>query len=307
MAARSEVIDRAGWRLELPEQTPRLSDVIRDKLIRWSLASAAGDNGPPNRRSRRAATYQIRPGGASPEAIEAFVKVYDPSRYAWLLKRRFRGSPAAGAARAAASLAASGFNVPGVLLCGEEPATGRTMLVATRAGGISIAAFLAEPPRSPAGQKGRMLRKRELLRALGAEIARLHRCGFIHGDLTPHNVFVEDSTPIRFIFIDHDRTRRAFALGRRRHQLRNLVQLLRFDLPRLTAADRMRIFQAWAAGLELQRRSHVMHRGFRMLKLRVARDSRKKSIATAEREVTAPGAPIANNPGSSARRANPAS
>ena len=65
------------------------------------------------------------------------------------------------------------------------------MLVAERAEGVSLAAFLAEPPRSPAGQKGRVLQKRAVLRALGAEVAALHRAGFIHGDLTPYNVFVD--------------------------------------------------------------------------------------------------------------------
>jgi serine/threonine protein kinase len=313
MAARSEVTDgtvtdRAGWRLELSADASILSDVIRDKLIGLSVASAAGENGAPNRRSRYAATYQIRLGGASPEAFDAFVKVYDPPRSSDRLKRLLGGSRASRAARAAALLAASGINAPRILLCGEEPATGRTMLVAERAEGVSLAAFLAEPPRSPAGQKGRVLQKREVLRALGAEVAALHRAGFIHGDLTPHNVFVTDSTPIRFTFIDHDRTRRAFAPGRRRRQLRNLVQLLRFDLPRLTAADRMRVFHAWSAGLELQRRDRVMHRGFKMLKLRIARDSRIKSAGSPARAVANPGAPIAKLAGSGApiRRHNPA-
>ncbi len=306
MATRHQVTDRAGWRLELSGEAALLSDLIRDKLIRWSVASAAGENGPPNRRSRYAATYQIRPGGASPEAFDAFVKVYDPPRNSGRLKGWFRGSRASRAARAAALLAASGINAPRVLLCGEEAATGRTMLVAERAEGVSLAAFLAEPPRSPIGQQGWWLQKREVLRALGAEVAALHRAGFIHGDLTPYNVFVTDSTPIRFAFIDHDRTRRAFAPGRRRRQLRNLVQLLRFDLPRLTAADRMRIFQAWSAGLELQRRNRVMHRGFKMLKLRIARDLRSKGAAATARAMGNPGAPIVMQPGSGARRANPA-
>jgi len=314
MAARHEVIDRAGWRLELSGEASILSDMIRDKLIGLSVASAAGENGPPNRRSRYAATYQIRLGGASPEAFDAFVKVYDPPRNSDRLKRWLGGSRASRAARAAALLAASGINAPRILLRGEEPATGRTMLVAERAEGVSLAAFLAELPRSPAGEQGRVLQKRrvqqkrEVLRALGAEVAALHRAGFIHGDLTPYNVFVTDSTPIRFAFIDHDRTRRAFAPGRRRRQLRNLVQLLRFDLPRLTAADRMRIFRAWSAGLELQRRDRVMHRGFKMLKLRIARDFRSKSARSAARTVANPGAPIAKLAGSGApiRRHNPA-
>jgi hypothetical protein len=297
MAVRHEIKDRAGWRLELHGDASLLSDLIRDKLFRWSVASAAGENGPPIRRSRHAATYQIRLRGVSPEALEAFVKVYDPPRNSDRLRRLSGGSRAAGAARASAMLAAGGLNVPRVLLCGEELATGRTMLVAERAAGVSLAAFLTEPPGPSAGERERMLQKRRVLRALGAEVAALHRAGFIHGDLTPHNVFVADSAPIRLVFIDHDRTGRAFAPLRRRRQLRNLVQLLRFDLPRLTGSDRMRIFLAWSAGLELQRRDRVMHRGFKMLMLRIARDSRSQSGAAN------PGTPIARPSGSGATRA----
>ena len=53
-------------------------------------------------------------------------------------------------------------------------------------------------------------RKRALLRALGSEVARLHRTGIVHGDLTPYNVFVTPGEPPCFIFLDHDRTRPGF-------------------------------------------------------------------------------------------------
>ena len=102
---------------------------------------------------------------------------------------------------------------------------------------------------------GALESKRALLRALGGEIARLHRAGFIHGDLTPHNIFVGGGVRPRFIFIDHDRTRRAAALGRRRRQLRNLVQLGRFDLEGVTRTDRLRVFRAWADALKIAERS----------------------------------------------------
>ena len=293
---RGEVTDRGGWRLQFAPAAATLSDVIRDKVITVSVAAAAGQHGLPVRRSRHAVTYQVRAGGVRPEALDAFVKVYDPARgLGGALRHIMGGGRAAHAARISAALAARGFGVPRVILCGEEAATGRTMMVAERAAGTSIAAFLAEPS-GPQAER-RMLRKREVLRALGTEIARLHRAGFIHGDLTPYNVFVADSAPICFTFIDHDRTRRAFAIGRRRRQLRNFVQLLRFDLPRLTASDRLRIFQAWTAGLDLQRRNSIMHRGFKMLKLRIARDSRKLSYAKAEQGMATAGPAIAGKAG----------
>jgi hypothetical protein len=88
-----------------------------------------------------------------------------------------------------------------------------------------------------------------LLRRLGAEIARLHGAGFVHGDLVPPNLRV---TGERFVFLDNDRTRRSRLLvhlaGRR-----NLVQLGRFVVPGLTLADRARVLAAYAAGRRLAR------------------------------------------------------
>ena len=68
---------------------------------------------------------------------------------------------------------------------GTHAASGRTMLASLRADGDSLADII-EP--TPDGQS--RARKRALLRALGSEVARLHRAGFIHGDLTPYNIFV---------------------------------------------------------------------------------------------------------------------
>src|SRR5947207_764706 len=110
--------------------------------------------------------------------------------------------------------------------------------------------------RLPGGRGGRRRarpgEKRALLRRLGAEVARLHRAGFVHGDLVPPNVRVVGEC---FIFLDNDRTRRSRLLvglvGRR-----NLVQLGRFVVPGLTLSDRARVLAAYAAGRGLSRRTH---------------------------------------------------
>ncbi len=298
MPERGERREQAGWRFEFPPGPVRLSDAERDGLI--GLALAAIDDGRwPDRRSRHAATYRLNAGAGSDSAQESFVKVYDSPRGPAALKHLIRGSRAAHSARVSAALAARGFAVARVILFGHElaSAAGRAMLVTERAQGASVAAFLGGP-----GRPG-IARKREVLRALGAEVARLHRSGYIHGDLTPYNVFLADSTPASFVFIDHDRTRRAFAVGRRRRQLRNLVQLFRFDLPRLTRADRMRVFQAWARGLKLRRRNLVMRRTFNMLKIRIARDLARAPAGAAPLNSRATGTPIAAAPRESANRA----
>jgi len=117
---------------------------------------------------------------------------------------------------------------------------------------------------------GTPARKRAMLRALRGEVARLHRAGFVHGDLTPYNLFVVQSEPPRFIFLDHDRTRPGFPAGRRYRQLRNLVQLGRFDLSGLSNADRLRFFRAYAAGLGFTRWRPMARRVARMLARRRA-------------------------------------
>jgi len=59
--------------------------------------------------------------------------------------------------------------------------------------------------------------------ALGAEIARLHRAGYIQGDLTPCNFFVTLLEPAQFVFIDHEHTRSTFLSRFGRPRMRNLV------------------------------------------------------------------------------------
>lgn len=292
----SEVYEREGWRLVCPADADSFSRDLRDKLIGAGIAAAAGTGGLPNRRSRHAATYQVRAlGEQGRAALNAFVKIYDGPSGLGALKRFLRGSRAAHAARVSAALRAMGFGVPRLILWGEESASGRTMLATECAEGTSLAGYL--------GERTEVERKGEVLHALGAEIARLHRAGYIHGDLTPYNVFLASLLPPRFVFIDHDRTRRAFLFGRRRRQLRNLVQLLRFDLPRLTSADRMQIFRAWAEGLDLRRPKPVMRRGFDMLELRVARDRRKARRPAASQQAAVTGEAVTPNGAAAAQRA----
>ena len=115
-----------------------------------------------------------------------------------------------------------------------------------------------------------MSHKRAMLRALGTEIARLHRAGFVHGDLTPYNLFVERGEPPCFTFVDHERTRwTRFASGRRR--LRNLVQLGRFDLPGLSRTDRMRVLRAYAGMKSGATWRSLRQRGAAMLERRIKR------------------------------------
>src|SRR5262249_46649503 len=100
-----------------------------------------------------------------------------------------------------------------------------------------------------AGNPAARREKRRLLRRLGHAVARLHRSGFVHGDLVPSNVHVRGEA---FVFLDHDRTRHGRLLvwwGARR----NLVELGRFVVPGVTLADRARVLAGYAAARGLGR------------------------------------------------------
>jgi hypothetical protein len=141
------------------------------------------------------------------------------------------------------ALTAVGFAAPLALLVGRRGHTG--VLVTADAGGEDLLAALARLT-SP-GREAR-LGKRDLLHRLGAEVARLHGAGFVHGDLVPPNLRWREGT---FVFLDNDRTRRGWlGLGARR----NLVQLGRFVVPGVTASDRARVLQAYASARGLDRR-----------------------------------------------------
>jgi hypothetical protein len=159
--------------------------------------------------------------------------------------------PAPGASRAqrafdmGRALAAVGFAAPHTLLIGSRGGAG--LLVTADAGGDDllgvVSRLAADGPKRPA--------KRALLRQLGAEVARLHRAGFVHGDLVPPNLRWRDGA---FVFLDNDRTRRApfpaLAVGARR----NLVQLGRFVVPGVTTTDRARVLLAYATARGMGRR-----------------------------------------------------
>ena len=199
----------------------RAADVAFD--IDACLAAADGGGG---RRSRHARTLAIE----TPHGV-CHVKSY-PSPDGALARRAFAMGRA---------LAAAGFAAPVVLLVGRSGRAG--LLVTADAGGEDLLVALARLA-SPGDDTG--VRKRDLLRRLGTEVARLHAAGFVHGDLVPPNLRCRDGG---FVFLDNDRTRRAWPGARR-----NLVQLGRFVVPGVTASDRARVLHAYASARGLDRR-----------------------------------------------------
>jgi hypothetical protein len=188
------------------------------------LAAAAGNAA---RASRHARTVPlVAPGGT------LFVKT-------WAAPGGWR---AVQARRMGDALVAAGLGAPRVVVVARRGGAG--LLVTRDAGGEDLLAAVAR-------RRGARRDKRALLRRLGAEVARLHRAGFVHGDLVPSNVRVVGEG---FVFLDNDRTRQSRLLVRLVGR-RNLVQLGRFVVPGVTLSDRARVLAAYAAGRGLSRRS----------------------------------------------------
>jgi len=250
-----------GWTLAL---AGTVAPELRQSIIRLALDTAAGTAGKRVRHSLHADTSLVALGNQ-----ELFVKITRPRHGLKRLRRSIRGGAAEHVVAIAAALQRDGFRAPAPILWGAELRGGREIIVTARARGILMPRSLREAGRD-------LRRKRALLHALGAEIARLHLCGYLHGDLTPFNILSSRDEPDRFILLDHERTRRTWLSRFTRPRLRNLVQLGHFSLPGLTRTDRMRVWCAYAEvyqGTE-RRRSEVRRLG-RMIQRRLAKDLRK--------------------------------
>lgn len=260
--AASEAIEREGWRLQIADA--RLTPGLREAAIAGALEAGRGALGAPKRRSRHASTWHLRI--AAGVELEIFIKVLDAPRGLDALKGMVRGGRVDHVARITQALNDSGFAAPPLLAYGRELASGREIMVTPQAEADGPLRALKALRAYPVD------RKRAVLRALGAEIARLHRCGFVHGDLTPFNILFVRAEPPRFVLIDHERTRKAGLIAPRRQMLRNLVQLGRFDLPRITTTDRMRVVAGYTAMLERDARRALTRRLNAMFARRIWRD-----------------------------------
>ena len=256
----ASTIERDGWRISLDFEDA-VDPAGREAIIGTALEVAAGRGPALLRRSRRGSTYRV-----SSKGQDFFVKLIDAPRGFGRLKRWFSPSPAAHIRSISNAIRRAGLNAPAVVLSGRELSSGREIVMTPRARGVMSTRYLRGLSRAE------FARKRALLRAIGAEVARLHGARFIHGDLTPFNIIVEDGATPRVWFIDHERTRTTPVVMPDRARLRNLVQLGHFSFPGLSRTDRMRVWSSYAAATVPSRGRAELRRLLRMLSARIARD-----------------------------------
>ncbi len=277
-------IQRNGWTLFPGPALAELPSRVGLELVERALKIAAGGAGGERlRRSRHASTYRMRLGSPLSGETEFFVKLLDAPRGLKAIRRLLLGSRAARMRAILDALVGAQIAIAPVLLLGDERAGDRrTLMVTARVEGEPLPRLLRALAAAPA-------LRRERLDALGAEVGRLHRAGFIHGDLTPYNIFVTAGPPARFSLIDHERTTRP-RLNWERRRLRNLVQLCRFDIEGMGPADRLRIVDAYATAMGAP--AHRLGRRVTgMLRARRLRDSvgRANEAAAPARSSCRPG------------------
>ena len=200
------------------------------------------------RPSRRPVTKRFRfPAGET--GREYFLKLYYPSSsFTGWFKDLLRDSNAVRALKQGEALAGQGLHVAPAVAAGEERSRGalkRAFLLTADVDAQPLAALLREQFTPPL-DRPTLARKRKWLSELALEIRRLHKLGFVHGDLVPSNILARpELEEVVFFYMDNDRTRRYPAWFPQRLWRRNLVQLNRFVLPGMSLQDRMRFLRRY--------------------------------------------------------------
>jgi len=193
-------------------------------------------------------------------------------RSAWdFIKHLVRSSRAKRAFKASLMLRKNGFDAPAVIAMGEYRAGffDRENFLATLEveNAKQIHQFI---PRGHENLTREQLRdKRELIRAFGRTVGKMHRAGIFHGDLKLVNVLAkQENNGWRFFFIDNERTRKFWRLpGWLR--LKNLVQL---NMARdgISGTDRLRFFKSYL-------QENDVRDGYKQLARKVVARTRERS------------------------------
>jgi len=228
---------REGWKVwAMPGWLPHISAIIEraQRAYEWVY------------QSKHARTCRLDLPGLPP----AFLKAYRPYRWLGVLKDAVRPSKALRALVMSGELERAGLAAARVLAAGERRRFGflrGAFLVTAEVDAPDLREFMGA-----LAADGSVKAKHRFLSMLGRHVARLHEAGFCHGDLVPTNVRVRGgSAEPEIVLLDNDRT----CIGSRpvglREARRNLVQLNRFVVKGLTAADRWRVFYAYCASRHL--------------------------------------------------------
>lgn len=208
------------------------------KIVDWFLENQEDESKLPSpfHTSRYSLVWRIE----NFEGNNYFIKRFRPESVPVRLKDSLRGSRAMRAWKAGEMLETRGFSAPRIVASGEKRTLGLltdSFLITLPIDGFSLLELLL-PVKD-------FRVKRRIIIGVGREIGRLHREGIIHGDLIPGNVFaLGDYEHIKLCLLDNERTRRVDKIPDD-ERIKNLVQFNRVIVPRVTASDRVRFFDAY--------------------------------------------------------------
>ncbi len=178
---------------------------------------------------------------------EVYLKEYLSSGAFHFIKRLLRGSRARQTLETELMLSRNGFDAPAAIAVLEYRTGlfhGKSMLLTfSIEGAQSVRQFIKEYREGMGNEwPGK---KREMIRAFGGTVGKMHAKGIHHGDLQLGNILLRrEQDSVRFYFLDNERTRK---FGRLPFGLRvkNLVQMNIIPREVLSNTSRMRFFREY--------------------------------------------------------------
>lgn len=171
-------------------------------------------------------------------------------RSTWdFIKDFVRASRAERAFKATEMLGENGFDTPAIIAMGEfrYGLCHTTDFLATLEIENAKQIYQFIPDRLQNVTKQQVQGRRELIRAFGRTVGRMHAAGIFHGDLRLGNILARrEKNRWRFFFLDNERTRKFYRLPARL-RLKNLVQVNMLPPTAMSNTDRMRFFREYWA------------------------------------------------------------
>tara|TARA_B100000676_G_scaffold310692_1_gene378055 strand:+ start:5507 stop:6316 length:810 start_codon:yes stop_codon:yes gene_type:complete len=175
-----------------------------------------------------------------------YFKSFNNDRLKELAKRSLGGSRAWRTLKGTRLLTEAGCLAPAIIACGHHQRCDFILMEDLEGPQLlnALESFLQAPSARPW--------RRELFRALGHMVGRMHAARVVHGDLRPNNIIIHPGRQgYRLALIDNERTRKPLQFGR--EQKRNLKQIMLLADDYITPAERRRFFAAYFARLDLPR------------------------------------------------------